>query len=126
MIGIGRGISRTAFLVGNYAVKVPSFRHGVLYFVFGLLGNLLEYSHWQRSRHPNLAPVYWCAPFGLLLVMRRYRHLLDRLLTEEEKKQLPFINIDDNGRNVAIDTSGRLILFDYGNPGMYLVCERAI
>jgi hypothetical protein len=47
--------------------------------------------------------------------MKRYRNIVNRQLTEDERRTLPFIGIDDNGANVAID-EGKLILVDYGNP----------
>ncbi|KPV55048.1 hypothetical protein SE17_00165 [Kouleothrix aurantiaca] len=122
MIGVGRGVSRTAILIGPYAIKVPSFRHGARYFVMGMLGNILERDHWRMSHHPQLAPVYACGPLGLWLVMKRYTVVLDRLLTPEEQASFPFMNIDNNGANVASD-NGKLVLIDYGNTGWYLVVD---
>lgn len=119
---IALGVSRTALLIGPYAIKVPSFRNGARYFVLGMLGNILERDHWRMSHHPQLAPVYGRGPLGLWVVMKRYHCILDRLLTPEEQASFPFLGIDNNGANVAVD-NGELVLIDYGNTGWYLVVE---
>lgn len=111
---IRHGATRLVLLIGSLAIKFPSFRYGQRYFVYGCLGNVLERDHWHMQRHPQLAPVYWCAPLGLLLIMKWYRTLMDRRLTAEERAELPFSNIDDNGHNVAIE-GRRPILIDYGD-----------
>lgn len=108
------GVTRTVYAVGSVVIKVPRLRHGPRYFLYGMLSNLLEHNRWHLTRHPNLAPVYHCGPFGLWLVMKRYRRLLRRRLTACEREALPFTGIDDNGHNVAVD-DGRLVLVDYGN-----------
>jgi hypothetical protein len=111
---IARGVNRFVVGFGNIVIKLPSLRYGSRYFVQGMLSNLLEHNHWHICKHPQLAPVYHCGPLGLWLIMRRYRHVLSRRLTEQERRTLPFIGIDDNGTNVAVD-NGRLVLVDYGN-----------
>lgn len=128
MIATRRGVSRTVLLIGPWAVKLPSFRHGPVYFVYGLLGNLLEAERWALSRHKRLAPVLWCAPLGALLVMRRARGpVVGRLLSKAELAQFPFTDatggsgVDNNGHNVTVEPCGGLLLVDYGDPGMYLV-----
>ncbi|MCC6454189.1 MAG: hypothetical protein IT328_04550 [Caldilineaceae bacterium] len=119
---IRRGVTRSVLLIGNLAIKFPSLRHGQRYFIYGMLGNVLESSHWKQCNHHNLAPVYHCGPFGLWLVMKRYRTILERSLTADELATLPFIGIDNNGANVAVE-DGRLILVDYGNVGWYYIAE---
>lgn len=115
-----RGMSRTVLLIGPWAVKIPSARHGARLFVLGLLGNLNEAERWRLSHHPQLAPVVLCGPLGLWLVMRRYRQVLRRRLTPAERATLPFLGLDNNGANVA-RAAGRLVLVDYGNPDWSLV-----
>lgn len=113
-------MGRTALLVYGVVVKVPSLRNGIKYFVMGMLANILERERWTLSKHPMLAPVYWCAPFGLVSVQKRCEPVLPRLLTSEEVAALPFIGYDNNGHNAAITEAG-VVLVDYGNPGMYLI-----
>lgn len=115
---IKHGATRAVFLIGGWAIKIPSFRYGQRYFVYGCLGNILERDHWKIQGHPQLAPVYFCFPLGLFLVMKRYRDLVIRRLTEDEKNTLPFTNFDDNGHNFAYE-DGKLVLFDYGNVNFF-------
>ena len=115
---IKSGVTRNVICVGNIVIKFPRAHHGIRYFVMGMLGNILEYEHWNLHKHPRLAPVYDCGPLGLWLVMKRYKHILNRQLTDSERKLFPFIDIDDNGANIA-DEDGVLILFDYGNPSLF-------
>jgi len=117
------GVTRRVFFIGNFAIKFPNLQHGMRYFVMGMLGNILEREHWRLYQHPQLAPAYHCGPFGLWLIMKRYRNIVNRQLTEDERRALPFIGIDDNGTNIAID-NGKLILVDYGNHDwFYCVME---
>lgn len=115
---ISHGVSRVVIGIGNIVIKLPSLLHGQQFFVHGMLGNLLEHEHWAVAHHPQLAPVYHCGPFGLWLVMRRYRQLLTRPLTREEMEAMPFIGIDNNGHNAAME-DGRIVLIDYGNLSWY-------
>lgn len=112
------GVTRAVLLIFNFAIKFPSFKYGQRYFVYGCLGNLLERDHWKLHHHPQLAPVYFCAPLGLFLIMKRYHTLLNRRLTHNERNSLPFSNIDDNGHNIAYD-QGKFILIDYGNADWF-------
>lgn len=116
---IKKGIGRTVVLIGSFAIKFPSFRNGVLHFVYGMLANLLEGERWGLSKSKYLAPVYITGPFGLFSINKRYKSLLARRLTSKELERLPFINFDNNGNNAAMD-NGQIVLIDYGNPGMYL------
>lgn len=112
------GATRFVILAGNVAIKFASPRYGLRFFLYGLLGNVLERDHWRMQRHPQLAPVYWCGPMGMVLVMKRYRQIVNRRLTPEERETLPFVSIDDNGHNIAED-DGRFVLFDYGDAGWF-------
>ena len=70
---IHRGITRTVWLVGPYAVKFPSLRYAGTFFFNGCLANLSEAWHWNdlKDKREVMAPVHWCAWFGLVLVMKR-------------------------------------------------------
>lgn len=117
---ISKGMGRIALAIGEIVIKLPSFHNGQLYFIHGLLGNLNESERWNLHRHPQLAQVYHCGPLGLWLVMKRYRSIVRRTLTTAERDTMPFVGIDNNAANVAID-DGKFILFDYGNVGWYYV-----
>lgn len=120
MAKVTRGTNRLVFAIGNVAIKIPSLHNGPRYFVQGMLSNMLEDEYWRLHRHRQLAPVYHCGPLGLWQVMKRYRNIINRRLTTEERSTLPFINIDDNGANIAID-NGELVMIDYGNVDWYYV-----
>lgn len=119
---IARGVGRTVFLIGKWVIKVPSFRHGIKYFVMGMLSNMNERERWQLSKHTSLMPTYLCVPFGLLAVQKRCPQPLGRLLTTDEVSRLPFIGYDNNGHNAGLEAD-RVVLFDYGNSDMYLVVD---
>jgi hypothetical protein len=64
MVLIRSGITRTVWLVGRYAVKVPSLRRygdglsGALWSLCrGVLANQAEATWWRNSHNPNLCPV---------------------------------------------------------------------
>lgn len=117
---INKGMGRIVISIGKYAIKFPSFHNGQQLFVMGMIGNLNESERWQNYAHPQLAQVYHCGPLGLWLVMKRYHNIVNRRLSKEERRDLPFIGIDDNGANIATD-NGKLVLIDYGNADWYLV-----
>ena len=70
---IRRGITRTVWLVGPWAIKFPSMRYAGLFFFKGCMANLEETWHWNDLKHRRyaMAPVIWCGWFGLFLVMKR-------------------------------------------------------
>lgn len=119
---ITSGMSRTVFIIGNYAIKFPSMKNGQSFFVTGMLGNILEKEKWDRSKHPSLMQVYFCFPFGLFTINRAYKKILGRRLTEKELGIFPILNIDNTANNIAIEDNN-LVLLDYGNCDAYLVLE---
>src|ERR1044071_6840615 len=69
------GCTRTVFLIGNYAIKIPSTVEWRL-FILGLLGNMQE-AIFSKTGWPELCPVVFSIPGGWLLVMRRAKVLTD-------------------------------------------------
>ena len=69
---IHHGTTRTVFLIGKYACKVPSLKGSYYDFVRGIIANILERDNSPRC--PNyFLPVLWSLPLGLLVVMPRVR-----------------------------------------------------
>lgn len=67
-----RGCTREVFLVGQYAIKIPSFscwKH----FLLGLIGNLNERTWRKLIDLPGFPPIVYGNVLGLVLVMRRVR-----------------------------------------------------
>lgn len=81
------GVTRIVFLTRRWAIKVPNVTRWKM-LLHGLLANMAERDHWNWSATPGwsgcprglLAPVRWCAPGGLVLVMER----AERVVTDEE------------------------------------------
>lgn len=68
-----RGVTREVFLIGAFAIKLPSFR-GWRFFLMGLLANLQE-REFAKTGWPELCPVLWMAPGGFLSIMPRCQPL---------------------------------------------------
>jgi hypothetical protein len=114
-----RGVTRLVLLVGPWAIKAPrlnSWRQ----FLWGLLANLQE-AEWSRTRWPQLCPVLWSIPGGLLLVMRRAHELtadefaafdVDAFRGSVPGATLPV----ENKRDSFGWLNGRVVAVDYGGP----------
>lgn len=66
---ICRGATRTVFLAGAYAFKIPSCRSWRT-FLHGLLSNMQE-AEFGRTGWPELCPIRLSLPGGLLIIMDR-------------------------------------------------------
>lgn len=53
-----RGITRDVFLIGRYAIKVPTPRYGLWSLARGLLANQSE-AAWTTDGNSNICPVLW-------------------------------------------------------------------
>jgi hypothetical protein len=113
---IQSGITRTVYIIGKYAFKVPTVRYGWEYFIKGILANLTE-SKISEYHHRYLRPVRR-SRLGLLLIMPKVE-VLDREFTEEEMEGL---RVDMDRDNVEYDLKpdnfgyleGKLYCIDYG------------
>lgn len=125
MITFRQGLSRFVILFGPVAIKLPRLWAGDGILLLGLIGNILERDRYARSGgHPALARVLWCAPFGLVLVMPRYRRLVPQALTPADLAGLPFVNVDNKPENFALTERG-VVALDYGNIDQHLVLPPA-
>lgn len=121
---VKRGVSRTVLLFGPWAIKIPSWRNGIVFFVGGMYCNLVEAERWRTAasypeKAKHFARVLWCAPFGLCAVQERCLPL-DRLLTRQEVQALPLIGYDNNAHNAGV-RNGRIVVFDYATGFLDLV-----
>lgn len=132
---INRGTTRTVFLIGQYAIKVPRFWHefgqGHRWKILlrGILANLDEHFWWKCAykRH-KLCPVLWRSPLGFILVMRRAEPLSEQEYDKEAFKfmfeNLPMDNkIENFGKLKRISNTesncpwneDRIVLVDYAD-----------
>jgi hypothetical protein len=78
---IKHGCTRTTFLLGNYAVKVPMIFSEFRMFLLGLIHNQEE-KRWSRPEyHQHLNPVLFSVAGGWLNVYRRAEALTDDQFT---------------------------------------------
>jgi hypothetical protein len=70
------GCTRIVILTRRYAIKMPNFIDDYRLFLTGLLANLQE-SRFGKTGWPQLCPVLFSLPFGLLVVMPKLPLLTD-------------------------------------------------
>lgn len=115
-LAIKWGSSRMVVLVFGYAIKFPSIGSWKQ-FLWGLLANMQEVA-FSATGWPELCPVLWSLPGGLLLVMPRARTLKTKLsdieylhLTQHEDRMIP---AENKACSWGYLPNGRLVAVDYG------------
>jgi hypothetical protein len=114
------GCSREVFLVGRFAIKVPTWRRSWLNFLNGFISNLGE-RRFQHTEIPCIAKVVWSDPLGLIVVMERCsqprnftEHHLRKLIELGRFEGADYRFSDDlHVGNVGF-VGRRLVLLDYG------------
>jgi hypothetical protein len=112
------GASRTVLCTRTRAFKVPSLR-GWKPFLWGLLANLQE-REFGRAGWPELCPVLWSLPLGLLVVMPRARVCTDADgLTDDDYRRLTHhtdrcVPAEWKPSSWGYLPDGRLVAIDYG------------
>lgn len=126
MIKYCSGRTRSVFLIGGLAFKLPSLTSWSA-FLTGLQGNMFEVSNKDTSSH-YLAPILFHIPGGFLNVMPRcevYKEELhedlikyfDALYDEDFSSVLNIVEIAEP-RNFG-KYKGRVVAIDYGHGGDY-------
>lgn len=112
---IRSGITRIAWLIGPYAIKVPNVRYGWGNFLRGLLSNMQEARFSPMSDTFHLAPVLFSLRGGWLNVQRRCAPLSDEqwVLLEGEGGRWKDFECDFKRDNFGF-LKGRVVLLDYG------------
>ncbi len=111
------GTTRTVLLIGNWAIKIPSFIEWRL-FLLGLLANMQE-RKFSATKWPELCPVLFGMPGGWFLVMRRAAPLSDaewdaldpQIFCAPEDHFVPA----EAKRDSFGTLNGRIVAVDYGN-----------
>lgn len=114
---IKHGTTRTVFLIGRWAVKLPSMVEWRL-FLLGLLANMQEVK-FSRCGWPELCPVVFSIWGGWLLVMRRAAPLPPEeffaLDVDVWKKRDGYeVPVEDKLDSFGL-LDGRIVAVDYGN-----------
>lgn len=114
------GTTRAVLLIGQYAIKVPSFVEWRL-FLYGLLGNMQEVVFWKGlpTSRSMMCPVLFSIPGGFLIIMRRAESVSVEEFLEKSQKWF------NEARNLSIpvenkvDSWGRInnkiVAVDYGS-----------
>ncbi len=116
------GTTRTVFLIGKYAIKIPRFWHKYSghrwkTFLCGILDNISENQWWKSSGKEDkdkLCPVLYFFPFGFLLIMERAKKLNN---AEYDKKsfhnKFKYFPLDNKITNFG-KINNKIVLIDYG------------
>ena len=114
------GSTRTAILVGDYAIKIPSFVEYRL-FLYGLLGNMQEKTFWDGlpDSREYMCPIIFAMPGGFFNIMRRAKPVTmeqflvnaDRWYDEAISHSIPVENKMDSWGIL----DGKLVVVDYGS-----------
>lgn len=105
-----RGTTREVLLVGRWAIKVPTWRHGLRCWCHGVLANYGE-REWSGFRQSMLKPnpVLWSSPGALINVYRRARPCAIR---PHWYDWTPWG--DAKSANLGV-VDGRVVIVDYGH-----------
>jgi hypothetical protein len=126
MVVIKHGVTRTVFVFNKFVVKIPTMRFDHEAFLDGMCGNWRERTIWKdapRASRQFLADVYFCLPFGLLLIMKKAKRWddVENLKIARFFESCDFISGADVSAGGNCGTiEGRLVLFDYGNYGFMI------
>jgi hypothetical protein len=104
------------FLVGPFAVKVPSF-YSWQTFLWGLLSNLQERT-FSQTAWPELCPVLFSLPGGWLVIMRRAEPLSEATFSAFDYdgfSNLPEYRVPVEHKRDSFGLfDGRIVAVDYG------------
>lgn len=112
---IRHGITRTVFLVGRYAIKVPTLRYGLDAWAWGIVSNNSE-QEWCKYRDwkGRVAPVLHSWFGGLIQVYPRCEPFV--LKTMKYPEFPGFAPGDKKPDNYGV-LDGRVVCIDYAVPG---------
>lgn len=111
------GATRTVFLIGKYAFKIPKMSSWKS-FLTGLLSNMQE-STFSKIGHEKLCPVLFSLPGGFLVVMpralpltvRRFKYL--GIKKWRDTKDM-FIPVENKHSSFGI-VDNKIVAVDYGS-----------
>lgn len=104
-----RSSTRTVLLAGSWAFKIPSFRSWDG-FLRGLLANMQE-AEFSLTEWPELCPVSFSIPLGLLVVMPYCRPLSEEEWPDRGEYMVP-VEMKPDSFGIL---EGRIVAVDYGS-----------
>ena len=113
---ITTGATRLVLLTKRYAFKLPTI-FSYTRFLHGLLANMQEVE-WSKPRYPQLCPVIFSLPLGLLVVMPRCQPLTEQYNSLDVDS---WINLEDCVLPVEPKQdsfgvlNGQIVAVDYGS-----------
>lgn len=112
------GTHRTTYLVAGLAIKFPVIKTYKM-FLHGLLANLQEVE-FSKAAWPELCPVIFSLPLGLLVVMKRAEPLTTEEYIELCRNYKKFVDKEDylvpveNKMDSFGKINGKIVAVDYG------------
>lgn len=121
MISVERGTTRLVVLTSRSAWKFPAL-HSWRGFLNGLLGNMTE-AEFAALGWPELCPIRWAAPAGLLVVMARAKSLTDAEWQALDVAAFAdrcdgVVPVEDKQSSFGV-LDGRIVAVDYGSPSAH-------
>lgn len=131
------GSRRVVLLLGKYALKFPK-PTGIATFSLGVSENLIERSWWCMDY--NVSKTWWAKDIpvpqvfygssnGLLVVMERCAEYAgdcpDLVHNTADNLEKYFRDVDRHSKNFGWDSSGRLVLLDFGFFGHQYLGQEA-
>lgn len=112
------GTHRTTYLIWKLAIKFPVIKTYKM-FLHGLLANLQE-REFSKAKWPELCPVIFSLPLGLLVVMKRAAPLTTNEYIELLRNYKEFVDKEDyivpveNKMDSFGKLNGKIVAVDYG------------
>lgn len=106
------GAYRITILIGDYAIKIPSFLYSQKSFIYGCYCNMSERLYCINHGTENVSPSLFCSWFGLIQIQRRCKSL-ERDLTLEEVQEYKYLHCDDIKKENFGYYEGKLVCLDY-------------
>ncbi len=121
------GSSRKTYLIGKYAIKVPTAHLSRKHFLRGMLANIIEAEMGKRT-DAKVTKIHWCGWFGIVQIAERLNPVEDTEifqfyedldnLCNDEPGRYDFYRHDLQAANWGYNDEGELIKLDFASPFM--------
>ena len=121
------GSSRKTYLIGKYAIKVPTAHISRKHFLRGMLANIIE-KDMVKCTTAKVTKIHYCGFFGLIQIAERLNPIEDKdmfkfyedltTLCDKEPGRYDFYHHDLQAANWGYNDEGELIKLDFASPFM--------